>query len=165
MLRLGTILALLVNRERIRLDLSPVKYDFSLEKSLGSYNGSYLYSSGSKNVSWTIEGQTRFCDLNGCHLKPLGYNYMFRDTFKDSVPRIFRYRIAQGSICTKTVFADGDPCSWYYAFYPVIVQNFTRFGCREYNYQGRYVPKDLINKQKRSFWCFFDSRVYYLAKG
>lgn len=162
-MKLGLILTTLINRERLFWGLEKIDYDYKLENHLRQFNGSFLYQSGPLNLTWTIEGHNRFCDLNGCHIKPLEYNYMFRDTFKDSVPRIIRMRIRQNHICKKTVFADGDKCSWFYAYGQVLLQNFTKFACCEYNYQGRYVPKELIDKQKKSFWCYFNTKVYYLG--
>ena len=162
---LGLILVSLVNRERAFWSLPPVKYDFALEKYLKAnlINATWLYESGPRSRSWTIENVTRSCDLNGCFTRPMGFNYLFRDTYKNSVPRIFRYRIQQNHICKRTVFADGDKCSWFYAYGPVLLQrNFTRFACSTYNVQGRYVPSDLVNKQMRSFWCWFDDELYFL---
>lgn len=166
MKRLGLVLMTLVNRERSFWSLPPVQYDFQLEKYLDANvtDATWLYEDGPQTRSWTVENVTRSCSLNGCFIRPLGYHYLFRDTFRDSVPRIFRYRINQGRICKRTVFADGDPCSWFYAYYPVLMQrDLTRFACKTYNVQGRYVPVDLVDKQKRSFWCFSDVEPFYLG--
>jgi hypothetical protein len=162
---LGLILMSLVNREREFWSLPPVRYDFALEKYLYNNvtnNGSWFYESGPETVSWDIEGHTRYCDLRGFFLKPLGFNYQIRDTFRDSVPRIFRQRLSQGRVCKKTVFADGDKCSWFYAYHPVLMSNYTRFACKTLNFQGRYVPDYLRDKQMRSFFCYFDGSLYFL---
>lgn len=162
---MGLVLMSLVNRERAFWSLPAVKYDFELERYLKANvtNATWLYESGPVSRSWTVENVTRSCDLNGCFARPLGYNYMFRDTFKESVPRIFRYRINQGRICKRTVFADGDKCSWFYAYQPVLMQtDLTRFACNTYDYQGRYVPDDLRDKQMRSFWCWSTAVPFYL---
>jgi hypothetical protein len=161
----GLALMSIVNQERTSIGLAPVAYNFTLHNYLDNVitdNGSWFYESGPDYTSWVVEGQTRSCDLRGCFLKPLGHTYMFRDTYKDSVPKIFRYRIKQRN-CDHTDFADGYPCSWYYAYYPTMMSNYTSFACKALNYQGRYVPIALINKQMKSFWCYFNGKLKYMA--
>lgn len=155
----------LINYERISKGLNIVSYNYNLHNYLYgniTNNGSWFYESTNELRSWEIEGQRRFCDLRGCFLKPLGYNYMFRDTYKDSIPIIFRYRLGQRD-CNRTVFKDGDPCSWFYAYYPVLMQpGFKSFACKSLNYQGRFVPDSLKDHQFKSFWCYFNDEKYFL---
>ena len=121
---------------------------------------SWYYETTNKSINWTIEGKNRFCNIQGCHFNPLGNHYMFRDTHKNSIPKIIRYRLSQRN-CKSTDFVDGMPCSWYYVYYPVLLQNFTSFACVDLDTQGTWVPSYLIDKQKRAFFCYFDSKVYY----
>ena len=159
----GLLLASLINKERKNLNLPLIKYNDTLHdylKSNNTFNGEYLYDSGPNYKSWVIENVTRYTDINGVFERPFGHNYMFRDTMKDSIVKIFRYRIAQKG-CKSTQFFDGDRCSWFYAYYPVMMQNYTSFACKILDYPGRFLPPNLIGIQKKSWWCFFDSTVYY----
>jgi len=154
----------LINRDRQFLHLPIVKYDFNLHNFLENNvtnNGSYFYESTNDRVTWTVENNTRYCDLRGCFLTPLENQYMFRDTYKDSIVKIFRYRLSQRN-CNHTDFVDGTPCSWFYHYYPVMMQpDFKSFACKSLNFQGRFVPGSLKNKQFKSFWCFMDAIPYY----
>ena len=155
---IGLLLASLVNKERLLLNLNKVEYDIQLHNFLKfnvTDNGSYFYDTSPYYKSWTIEGNTRHCDLNGCFMTPMDNNYMFRDTMKDSIVKIFKYRIAQKG-CDHTDFYDGAKCSWYYHYFPVMMSNYTSFACKVLDYQGKFVPESHKNRQFKSFWCYFD---------
>lgn len=157
----GLLLASLINKERQILNLPLVKYNDTLHnylKNNDTLSGEYLYDSGPNYKSWVIENVTRSCDLNGCFEKPLWFNYMFRDTMRDSIIKIFRYRIAQKG-CKHTDFFDGAKCSWYYHYFPVMMGNYTSFACKVLDYPGTFLPDYLIGIQKKSFWCFFDGEL------
>ena len=67
----GIILANLINYERSLLNLNLVTYDKNAHKYLNkniTNNSSYFYESGHDYRSWTVEGHTRSCDLNGCFI-------------------------------------------------------------------------------------------------
>lgn len=156
----------LINVERRNHDLLPVSYNWELDSVLRSHDvpPDWYYRPTNKSIVWNIENQTRHCNIEGCHYKPsvngTEFNYMFRDTHKDSVPKIFRYRLKQRD-CQKTDFVDGKKCSWWYAYYPVLLQNFTSFACVDLATQGTWTPIKLLDKQKRAFFCYFDTKVYY----
>lgn len=155
----GLLLASLINKERQILNLPLVKYDDTLHnylKNNDTFSGKYLYDHGPNYHSWVVENVTRYCDLNGCFEKPLGNSYMFRDTMRDSIVKIFRYRIAQKG-CKHTDFFDGAKCSWYYHYFPVMMSNYTSFACKVLNFQGIFVPDSHKDRQFKSFWCYFDS--------
>jgi len=160
----GLLLASLINKERSMFNLLPVSYDFKLHdylKDSVTNNGSWFYESGPNIKKWTIENNERYCDLNGCFLRPQNNSYMMRDTMRDSIVKIFRYRLAQRN-CKHTDFVDGKKCSWKYAYYDVLMQkDFKSFACKILNYQGRFVPDNLVNVQKKSWWCFFNTEVFY----
>lgn len=152
----------LINVERASHNLLPVSYNWELDSALRSHNVSddWYYKTTNRSINWTIENQNRYCNIEGCHYKPLGHSYMFRDTHKDSVPKIFRYRLKQRN-CHKTDFFDGAKCSWWYAYYPVLLQNFTSFACVDLATVGTWVPDKLKDIQKRAFFCYFDTKVFY----
>lgn len=154
----GIILMNLINVERNNIGLSPINYNFELHNYLKNNvtnNGSYFYESTELSKSWIIEGHNRSCDLRGCFMKPLEQNYMLRDTMRNSIVKIFRYRLAQKD-CKHTDFVDNMPCSWFYHYYPIMMSNYTSFTCKILDYQGRFVPDLLKDRQLKSFWCFFD---------
>lgn len=166
----GIILASLINQERALLNLNLVTYDKNAHKYLQQNitdNSTYFYESGPDYKSWSIEGHTRSCDLRGCFINfesgEKTYNYMFRDTMKDSIVKIFRYRIAQKN-CKSTDFFDGAKCSWKYAYYDTMMQNYTSFACKIMDGRGKFLPASLVGIQNKNFWCFFDSTVYYWNK-
>lgn len=155
---IGIILMNLINDQRNSIGISPIKYDFVLHDYLKNNitnNGSWFYESTEISKSWEIEGHNRSCDLHGCFLKPLEQNYMFRDTMRNSIVKIFRYRLNQKD-CDHTDFFDGAKCSWFYHYYPVMMSNYTSFACKILNHQGRFVPDSLKDRQLKSFWCFSD---------
>jgi hypothetical protein len=160
------IITSLINVERIRNNCVPISYNFELDRTLRTNNvsDSWYYAQTDKSINWTIEGRDRYCNIEGCHYKPVvnnkTYNYMMRDTYKDSIPKIFRMRVNQRD-CKSTEFVNGKKCSWYFAYFPVFLQNFTSFACKSLNYQGTWVPDNLIGIQNKAFFCYFDTLVYY----
>lgn len=159
------IITSLINVERSKHNLQPVVYNYTLDNYLKNdgYKGDWYYGTSDKTINWTIEGQNRFCNINGCHYKPLGYNYLFRETYKDSIPKIIRMRLAQRD-CNHTDFKDGEKCSWWYAYYKTLMQpEFSSYACKSLNFQGLWTPEWLLNIQKKSFWCYFNTKVFYLV--
>lgn len=160
----GLILASLVNKERAILGLSKVMYDADAHRFLDrniTDNSSYFYDTGNNYKSWTIEGNTRSCDLNGCFINFTAnnktFNYQLRDTMRYSIVKIFKYRIAQKN-CDHTDFFDGAKCSWYYHYFPIMMQkDYTSFACKVMDGQGKFVPSSHKNRQFKNFWCFYDS--------
>lgn len=154
----------LINNERIRNNFLPISYNYDLDNVLRTYNveDSWYYKQSNKTIEWIIENNTRHCSINGCFYEPIeGYSYMFRDTFKDSIPKIFRYRLSQRD-CLKTDFIDSKLCSWKYAYYDVLMQNFTSYACVSLNFQGLWTPTNLLDIQNKAFFCYFDAMPYYM---
>lgn len=157
------LITALINNERSRNNLLPVTYNYELDNVLREHNvpDSWYYGPANKTIEWNIENNTRHCSINGCFYEPMeGYSYLARDTYKDSIPKIFRYRLSQRD-CEKTDFENGKKCSWKYAYYDVLMQNFTSYACKSLNFQGTWTPTNLLDIQKRSFFCWFDTKPYY----
>jgi hypothetical protein len=164
MKRLAAILITkIINDERISNNLPIISYNFELNNILRKHNvsDSWYYEQSNKVINWTIEGHNRYCNINGCFYEPMeGYHYLFRETYKNSIPKIIRMRMNQRD-CDHTDFVDGKPCSWKYIYYDTLMQNFTSFACKSLNYQGTWTPSWLKNIQFKSFWCYFDTKVFY----
>lgn len=152
----------LINVERTKNNLLPVSYNWQLDTYLREYPvaDSWYYADTDRFINWTIEGQNRYCRIEGCHFRPMNYSYLFRETYKDSIPKIIRMRLSQRD-CNHTDFVDGMPCSWKYIYYDTLMQDFTNFACKSLNFEGRWVPEWLKGIQKKSFMCYFDSKVFY----
>jgi len=153
----------LINRERSTLNLAPVTYDYQLNTFLKGHNvpDSWYYAETNKYINWTIEKNDRYCNINLCHFKPLNNSYLFRETYKDSIPKIIRMRLNQRH-CNHTDFKDGMPCSWWYVYYKTLMDpNLKSYACKSLNHQGTWVPDWLKNIQKKAFVCYSNHKVFY----
>lgn len=157
------LITALINVERDSNGLLPVRYDFELHDVLRAHNvtDSWYYQESGRVINWTISGQNRYCSINGCFYEPLNNTYLFRETYKDSIAKIFRYRLGQRD-CNKTDFVDGMPCSWKYVYYDALMMpELKSFACKSLNYQGTWTPTWLLGRQKKSFWCYSNTKPFY----
>jgi hypothetical protein len=180
LLRVMLGLASIVNKERNIYNLPEVSYNTSVHQELLKYDQNMFYSRGNQSSSFEVNNTTRTNDLQGSFIKPLGFNYMFRDTISkpSRIRRIFKMRINQGNCvspnkCSNETFnlftscmkdpiilENSKKCSWVYAYYPPMLQrSMTQFACVILEVQGTFVPDKLKDKQHHSFWCYNNADV------
>lgn len=177
-LTLGLKLVSIVNKERSLYNLTPVVYDHKLLNEINNFtstkNASWFYDSSPNNSTFYLKSGGKLIPreqhLNGVIETP--FSYLFRDTYKNSIPLIFKFRANQRSCfdwkkcdkknfylfssCTKKLeLRTRKKCSFSYAYYPLFVYpSLKSFACISLDFQGTYVPESLKNVQKKSFWCY-----------
>ena len=168
----------IINNERKIYNQPPIYYNYEIQNKIKKYEslGSWFYESG--NLSYTILRFNRTNNLKGSFLNKYinntDFDYLFRDTYKNSVSKIFQFRANQRKffnykLCSKTSFdyysscvnnpkkmlRNSKPSSWYYAYYPGLInENLKWIFCLKLNTQGKYTPEKLKNIQYKSFWCY-----------
>ena len=166
-----------INQERTQYGLPSIKYNYSLSKIINKYKqqGEWLYSPGNMSYNFTYNNITRIQDLNGQFLSFFAkeeFKYLYRDTYRDSVNKIVRMRNNQRvcfniNDCSETFnqyvscvknhlqLENSKRCSWANSYYPKhLIGSLTSIAILKLDYQGKFVPESLFNKQHRSFWIY-----------
>ena len=89
----------IINKERKIYNQDPIYYNYDLYEKIKKYEilGSWFYENGI--YSYTIQRFNRTNRLNGSflnqYINDTSFDYFFRDTYKNSVSKIFQFRANQ----------------------------------------------------------------------
>ena len=168
----------IINKERKIYNQDPIYYNYDLYEKIKKYEtlGSWFYENGI--YSYTIQRFNRTNRLKGSflnqYINDTSFDYFFRDTYKNSVSKIFQFRVNQRrffnpELCSKLNFdywsscvknpkatlQNSKPRSWWYAYYlPMIQKDLKWIFCLKLNVEGRYIPDKLKGIQTNAFFCY-----------
>ena len=163
-----------INKDRREYDLPKIEYNWTLHDYLKKYKdqGEWMYAdSNVSTVNFVYKNQTRYSNINGVHIND-GFKYFYRDTYKDSVLKIIKFRSNQKdcfdinlcsnetynkyvSCMTKLQLVNSKKCSYANSYLPMhLIRSLKNIAILKLDYKGRFVPEKNKKTQKKSFWIY-----------